>query len=108
MAESTEEEVRAAVTQYVYDRHGDLTRSDVIGFSDDELEEMVVTKSGHLVFTVEDVKIEEKEMDGDTPVWYVSATLFFLTADDPLEGSTDTYEAYQDIDGTWCIEWDSC
>lgn len=107
---ATDEEVIQAVTQHVYDRHSSLTRSNVIGWVEEDLDRVKV-ENGYLVFTVENVTIEEREEvnELDSPVWYVAATCFFqVTEGEEIEGSEDVYEAYQDDKGEWCIQWDHC
>lgn len=99
-------EIIEAVTDFVYDRHSDLTPSNVIGFDPDELAQ-IKTDDGKLVFTVENVHITEKAVEDGNPAWYVSATLFFETDGQPIEGSTDIYQIYR-CGSEWCIEWHSC
>lgn len=106
---SEEDAALAAVTEYVYRRHSDLSASNVIGFDREELDRIELDGDGHLVFTVENVHVDEKETDteGHT-TWYISATLQFQVDDggEPIEGSTDIYECYRCGD-EWCIDWHS-
>jgi hypothetical protein len=104
---ATDEEVVSAVAQYAYERHRTLTRSNVMGFNEEDLDRLKVGKNGYLVFTIEDVTIEEKETDTDGPVWYVAASVLFqVTSGEPIESDADVYEAYMGDDGRWCIQWD--
>ncbi len=103
--DAEENDLIEAVTDYVYDRHSDLTPSNVIGFTPDELDQ-IKTDKGYLVFTVEDVKIVEKPIEDGITVYYVSATLQFQTDNEPVEGSTDIYMCYK-CGNVWCIEWHS-
>lgn len=101
---STEQDIIAAVTDFVYHRH-DLTRVNVMGLDEETLDKLKV-EDGCLAFRVGDVKIKEKTEDEGTIIYYVSATLYFLTdtKGQEIEGSTDIYQCYRCGD-QWCIEW---
>jgi hypothetical protein len=106
LEQSTEADVLAAVTDYVYHRHSDLTPTSVIGFNKDDLERLKV-ENGNLVFSVEHVHVSEKEknIDDGLTTYYVNATLYFeVDEGEPIEGSTDIYQCYRCGDA-WCIEW---
>lgn len=98
-----------AVTNYVYRRHSDLTRWNIQGFDDEERERLQATKEGYLQFTVEDVKIEEREVEDDETTYYVSTTIYFLTDSEPFISDPETYQAYKSSDGKneWIVEWHS-
>lgn len=106
----TEQEVLDAVEGHVYDRFGHIMRSDIErDFDDEELERIEIDEHGYVVFSIENLSIEETRQEEDITLYYVSATLFFQVDDnsEAIEGTTDTYEAYQDINGEWCIQWHS-
>jgi hypothetical protein len=109
-----EQSLLECVEEYVIHRHADLTRHNVIGFDEEELERVQTDDHGYLKFSVEDLKIVEiaGEEGEPLPIFYVSAALSFKVNDggEEIEGSTDTYQCYQthvDQKPTWVIEWHS-
>lgn len=110
MSETTkteEQQALDAVEKFAYRRHEDLNTANVQGFDDEELARLKTDKEGYLVFTVEDVHVDEKEEEDGETTWYVSATIQFQVDDggEPIEGSTDIYQCYRLDDGTWHVEW---
>lgn len=106
MSETTiEAQVLVAVERHVYDRHADLTKWNVTWGDEEELERILTDEEGHLEFTVEDLKIDSTEQSGDITLYYVQCTMYFQTADDPIESDPEIYEAYQDDNGKWCVSW---
>lgn len=99
-----EQQAIEAVGQYAYDRHSDLTRSNIMGFDEEDLAR-IRTERGYLVFTVENVHVDETEVEDGQTIWYIAATIQFQTEEAPIEGSTDIYECYMGTDGKWCIDW---
>jgi hypothetical protein len=96
-----DEQAIEAVAQFAYDRHSGLYPHDVVGFSQEELEQFKIDSSGYIVFTVERVHITEKTIEDGVETWYVKATLDFGA----FEGSTDLYQAYPGNDGEWVVDW---
>jgi hypothetical protein len=100
--------VVAAVTEYVYRRHEDLTTFNVIGWNKEDLERVQTSKGGYLVFTVEDVNIKETAIEDGDITYYVEATLCFaVESGDDIVGDPEIYQAYRSSDGRndWIIEW---
>ena len=97
--------VLEAVKKFAYDRHSTLTKSNVIGFDEEELDR-VTTTDGYLDFSIENLEIVERDDEDEGPIWYVSATIYFQTDAEPIEGSTDTYECYKGTD-EWIVDWHS-
>jgi hypothetical protein len=96
--------VLKAVERFAYRRHEDLSASSVVGFDEEELDRIKRNDQGHLVFTVDSVRITETELIDDELTYYVSATLNFQTDTEPVGGSTDIYQCYR-CGNDWCIEW---
>lgn len=109
MSEKTEEQqVLAAVEEYAYRRHMYINTANVWGFSDEELSRIKTHDGGYLVFTIEDVHVDETEEEDGETTWYVSATVVFQVDDDgePFETDPDIYRCKRDGDGDgWDIEW---
>lgn len=101
----TDQQVLDAVKVYVHQRHMHLTKSNVIGWDEEDLDR-VITTNGYLDFTI-DLEIESREETEDGTTWYVEATLFFQTETEPLECDPEVYECYRCGD-EWCIQWSHC
>lgn len=98
------EQVLKAVEEYVIHRYADISVAEM-DWDAEEIERIKFDQDGHLDFTVEDMEVEDGKEEG---TYYISATLYFqVDSGDAIEGSTDTYEAYRDVTGKWCINWHS-
>lgn len=106
MMSDTQKAVLDAVAQFVYDRYAHVPPDD--NFDEDELARVKTDEDGYLLFTVEDVCVDSREVEDGVDFWFVSATIMFEVKDGgkPIEGSTDIYQCYRCGD-EWCIEWNA-
>jgi len=100
-----EKEAINAVVDHAIDRHSKLSRSNVIGFDKEDLQRVKTDEHGHLVFSIENVAVREKEEDDGVTIWYIAATIYFdVEIGAEIEGSTDIYQCYR-CGEEWCVEW---
>lgn len=108
MEDITEQAVLDAVETFAYDRFGNISFANDDDFSAEDEDRIKTDKQGYIEYTIDNLEIKEKEDQDGMDVWYVSATIFFdVTSGEPIEGSTDVYQAYMGSDGKWCVDWHS-
>lgn len=96
--------VTRAVKEYI--DHSRIHRSDTYNW--DEYEELMFNRYGYLKYAIDDVRIDEIMYIYGTQTFYVIASMYAGERLDIPIGDDDIYEAWQDDNEEWIIEWHGC